>query len=199
VTAVWGIVLAGGAGTRFGSAKQFATLGDRRLVVLVLPAGSAWDGAPVTAVVDGGLTRAESVRAGLGAIGSDADVVVITDAAHPVAAPELFDRVVAAVRGGAPAAIPGVVPADVVKQVNDATVVATFPRHLCVVTQMPQAFRADVLRRAHAGNPDVTEDSAAVTELGLEVTVITGDHANVHVVDPVTLAFAQVVHERVQR
>ena len=63
------IVVAAGQGERFGAPKQFLTVGDERLVdravmvagaacdevVVVLPEGRAWDGAPVAAAVAGGL------------------------------------------------------------------------------------------------------------------------------------------------
>jgi len=76
------IVVAAGAGTRFGAPKQFLTLGSTRLVdravaraaeacdavILVLPAGQHWDGPPVTATVTGGATRAV-VRSRFGGIG----------------------------------------------------------------------------------------------------------------------------------
>jgi len=115
------IVVAAGSGTRFGSAKQFATLGGARLVdiavdaarahtddvVLVLPPDVEWDGAPVT-VVPGGDERSDSVRAGLAAISPDAEIVVVHDAARPLAPPRLFEAVIEAVRSGADGAIPGV-------------------------------------------------------------------------------------------
>src|SRR5262245_48464005 len=101
---VWAIVVAGGRGERFGEAKQFLPLGDGRLVdhavtaaatacaavVVVLPAGTAWDGPPVAGTVTGGATRAASVRAGLAAVPADAEIVVVHDAARPLAPPALF-------------------------------------------------------------------------------------------------------------
>src|SRR2546430_783270 len=122
---VWAIVVAGGSGSRFGDAvpKQFLDLAGRSLidwalttavatcdgVIVVVPAarlnattdelGAAYAGR-VTAVA-GGPTRSASVRAGLAAVPPDADVVVVHDAARPLAGAELFERVVAAVRAGA--------------------------------------------------------------------------------------------------
>ena len=207
MNATCAIVLAAGRGERFGRAKQFERLGGRRLVdhavaaaqdacddvVIVLPPGRTWDGAAVWATVEGGLSRAASVRAGLAAVAEHHDVVVVTDAAHPVAAPSLFERVIAAVRAGAPAAIAGVQPDDVIKQVADTIVVATLPKANSIVAQVPQAFRVDVLRLAHAEGGEAAEDSAMVEALGLDVTVVAGDPANVHVTDALSLAFAEVV------
>ena len=96
---VWGIVVAAGRGDRFGQPKQFCDLAGTRVVdlsvaamtaacdavVLVLPAGVSWDGEPVAAAVAGGETRSDSVRAGLRAVPAEADVVVVHDAARPLA------------------------------------------------------------------------------------------------------------------
>ena len=78
------------------------------VVVVVLPAGRAWDGDPVQAAVAGGATRADSVgrRARRGAR-PPPTIVVVHDAARPLATQALFDAVLAAVRDGADAAVPG--------------------------------------------------------------------------------------------
>jgi 2-C-methyl-D-erythritol 4-phosphate cytidylyltransferase len=109
---VWGIVVAAGSGTRFGAPKQFLTLNGTRLVdravatavtvcdavVVVLPHGEEWTGPRVAAAVTGGATRSESVRAGLASVATDADVIVVHDAARPLASSALFAAVVAAVQ-----------------------------------------------------------------------------------------------------
>ena len=109
---VWSIVVAAGTGDRFGAPKQFADLGGIRVVdhsvasarascdgvALVLPAGVEWDGEPVDVVVAGGATRSESVRAGLAALPEECDVVLVHDAARPLASRDLFARVAAAVQ-----------------------------------------------------------------------------------------------------
>ncbi len=75
---VWAIVLAAGAGARFGAAKQFEDLGGTRLVdrsvtsasaccdgcVIVLPDGVAWDGPTVDHAVTG--ARSAPIRFGPG-------------------------------------------------------------------------------------------------------------------------------------
>src|SRR6202041_164148 len=111
-------VVAAGLGRRFGGTKQFASLGGRPVyewavasvrtvaagVVLVVPDGSE-TAAELLAVADcvaaGGETRAASVRAGLRLVPDDAAVVVVHDAARPLASDALFKAVVDAVHGGA--------------------------------------------------------------------------------------------------
>jgi len=189
------IVVAAGGGRRYGAAKQFEPLGGTRVVdravaaagaacdavVLVLPAGTDWDGAPVHAVRPGGATRAASVRAGLAALPDGTDVVVVHDAARPLASPALFDAVVAAVRTGADAAVPAVPLADTVKRVADGHVTATVSRDDLVAVQTPQAFRVDALRAAHAGDGDATDDAALVEAAGGTVAVVDGEAANLKV------------------
>ena len=167
--AVWTIVVAGGSGTRFGSVKQFELLGAERVVdracdvarrssdgvVVVLPSAvdvDRWRDERGDAAVVGGATRSDSVRAGLAAVPTSADIVCVHDAARPLASAELFARVVAAVRAGADGAIPAVAVTDTIKVVdNDGVVIATPDRSTLVAVQTPQAFRAAVLRAAHAG------------------------------------------------
>ena len=164
---VWVVVVAAGSGRRFGARKQFALLGGRRLVhwaldaaravadgvVLVVPAGDAPDvtapsapGTGADVVVVGGDTRAASVRCGLAAVPSSAEVIVVHDGARPLASPALFRAVVAAVAGGADAAVPGLAVVDTLKRVDDGVITATVGRDGVVAVQTPQAFRAELLR-----------------------------------------------------
>ena len=186
---VWAIVLAGGSGSRFGSLKQFEPLGDRRVLdwsvaaaraacdgtVVVVPAGleGGEDGA-----VTGGPSRSGSVRAGLAAVPLDAEVVVVHDAARPLAGADLYARVVAAVRAGGDAAIPVLVVSDTIKRVAGTLVVETLDRSALVAVQTPQAFRADVLRQAHATGAEATDDAALVEAIGGKVVTVEGDRRN---------------------
>jgi 2-C-methyl-D-erythritol 4-phosphate cytidylyltransferase len=135
--------------------------------------------------VRGGDTRAGSVRAGLAAVPDGAAIVVVADAAHPLATPELYRRVVDAVREGADAAIPGLPLTEAVATVepggHTGTTVGAAGR---VLVQTPQAFRAELLRQAHATGADAVEDASLVAALGAKVRVVPGDPANLHVTTP---------------
>lgn len=191
---------------RFGTRKQYEPLGSQRVldwavrgargasdgVVLVVPPESAGEregGADV--VVGGGDTRSESVRAGLAAVPTDAEVIVVHDAARPLAPAWLFEAVIAAVRGGADGAVPGVPVADTVKRVRDGVVEATLDRSGLVTIQTPQAFNGEVLRRAHAGGGDASDDAALVEGVGGRVVVVPGDPLNAKVTSPDDLARAR--------
>ena len=199
---VWTIVVAGGAGTRFGGPKQYEVIGAQRVldwsvaaaraasegVVVVVPeADAAREGG-----VAGGASRSESVRAGLAHVPDDATVVLVHDAARPFADADLFQRVVQAVIDGADAAIPGIAVADTIKQIDgDGTVVHTPPRAELTAVQTPQGFRADVLRAAHASGSEATDDAALVEAAGGRVVVVVGDAANRKITDPDDLRWAR--------
>ncbi len=142
-------------------------------------------------VVVGGPTRAQSVRAGLAQC-DDADVVVVHDAARPMASAALFDAVVSAVTNGADAAVPGIAISDTVKRVTSdgvtSVVTETVPRSELVTVQTPQAFRREVLVRAHASGAEATDDAALVEAIGGRVVVVPGEPQNVKITEPSDLS-----------
>src|SRR5439155_10165926 len=206
---VWAVIVAAGWGERFGGPKQFSDLGGARLVdhavatashacdavVLVVPDASEWQGAEVAALATGGASRAESVRAGLAAVPLYAEVVVVHDAARPLATAGLFDAVIGAVRGGADGAVPGLAVADTLKRVDDVRVTATVDRVGLVAVQTPQAFGAGILRAAHATGADATDDAALVEAIGGNVVVVPGDPRNLKITGPADLMIAAALLE----
>jgi 2-C-methyl-D-erythritol 4-phosphate cytidylyltransferase len=52
-----------------------------------------------------------------------------------------------------------------------------------VAVQTPQAFRAEVLRRAHAAGGDATDDAGLVERAGGTVVVVPGEARNRKVTD----------------
>jgi len=221
---VWTIVVAAGQGTRFGGQKQFALVGGHSVVelalrpaavgvagvVVVLPDDLARRADPLVAlgigveatascelrVAAGRETRAGSVRAGLEMVPPDCEIVVVHDAARPLASERLFDEVVSAVVAGADGAIPGVPLSDTVKRVSEGTVRETLDRSGLVRVQTPQAFRAATLRRAHAESPEATDDAALVEALGGKIVVVAGDESNLKVTSPADLDLVEWWYER---
>jgi 2-C-methyl-D-erythritol 4-phosphate cytidylyltransferase len=201
------IVVAGGRGERFGAPKQFLTAGDARLVdravaaagaacdevIVVLPEGQGWDGPPVAAIVAGGDSRSASVRAGLAAVSEGAEIVVVHDAARPLASPELFELVIDTVRSGADAAVPALPVADTLKRVEGDRVVATVDRAGVVAVQTPQAFRAAALRASHEAGDDATDDAALIEASGGTVVVVAGDPRNLKVTNVADLAVVEAL------
>jgi 2-C-methyl-D-erythritol 4-phosphate cytidylyltransferase len=142
---VWAVVVAGGSGTRFGSKKQYALLAGRPVldwsldaaraacagVVLVLPVDDtaepdrSWD---ADVVVAGGVSRSDSVRAGLAAVPAAARVIAVHDAARPLAGPAIWGRAIEAVRHGADGAVPVVAVTDTIKSVGADGALVTLDR-----------------------------------------------------------------------
>ena len=198
----WALVLAAGAGTRFGTnpdglTKAMAPLLRRPMVAwsvgaaraacdgvtLVVTASIAereFDGVDV--VVAGGDSRSGSVRAGLETVPDDVDVVVCHDAARPGASADLFEGVIAAVRGGADAAVPALAVNDTLKRVPDwgdcgGVVAGTVDRSGLFGVQTPQAFRRAALVNAHNGEPEATDDAALIEAAGGTVMAVPGEAA----------------------
>jgi 2-C-methyl-D-erythritol 4-phosphate cytidylyltransferase len=177
------------------------------LVVVAAPPG---DGAAVETlllpavgdvaltVVDGGETRQQSVAAALQSLPDDVDVVLVHDAARAFTPPEVFARVVAAVRSGAEAVIPVLPVADTIKEVSAGTVDATLDRTALRAVQTPQGFRRDVLVRAHASSPAGATDDASLAEaLGVAVAVVDGSDEAFKVTRPLDLLLAEaLLHAR---
>lgn len=203
------IVVAAGAGTRFGAEKQFVALrgapvahhavaaarASCDMVVVVIPARHSWQGPDVDATAVGGETRADSVRAGLEHVPGSADIIVVHDAARPLAPATLFRDVIAAVEAGADGAVPAVPVFDTVKRVEGDRVVQTVDREGLVTTQTPQAFRASCLRDAHRSAADATDDAALVEAAGCDVRVVAGDPRNIKITTALDLELAASLFE----
>ena len=199
---VWTVVVAGGSSQRFGRPKQYELLGEARIldrsmavartasdgVVLVVPPADV----NAEGGVAGGSTRSASVRNGLTAVPADATIICVHDAARPFATADLFARVVQTVADGADCAIPGIAVVDTIKVVDDSgTVTATPDRTTLRAVQTPQAFRAGVLRAAHASGADGTDDAALVEAMGGVVVVVAGSDENRKITYPEDLAWAR--------
>jgi 2-C-methyl-D-erythritol 4-phosphate cytidylyltransferase len=205
---VWGVLLAAGSGSRFGGLKQYEDLGGKPVLdwsaetmartcqgfVLVIPPRSVQARTDVaTETVAGGATRSDSVRAGLAAVPPDADVVVVHDAARPLATAALFERVVAAIGAAADAAVPAVAVSDTIKRIEGDLVVETLDRRVLVAVQTPQAFRAAVLREAHASGRNATDDAALVERMGGKVVTVEGERRNLKLTTPDDLVVARAL------
>ena len=192
---VWCIVVAAGSGQRYGGAKQFDLVAGRRVVdrsvetaaavcdgvvVVLAPDAIGSSAASVPGadhVVSGGSTRAASVRAGLAVVPDDAAVVLVHDAARPLATVALFGRVVAAVQGGAVAAVPAIGVTDTIRDVDGGVV----DRDRLRAVQTPQGFRAATLRAAHASDGEATDDAALVERDGGTVALVEGETTNLKI------------------
>ncbi|MEO7123939.1 MAG: 2-C-methyl-D-erythritol 4-phosphate cytidylyltransferase [Lacisediminihabitans sp.] len=199
------ILVAAGSGARLGTGepKAFVRLGgvsilERALsavtgmvepaqVVLVVPAerldaarlivaATRW-GASEAVVVSGGDTRQRSVVAGMAALASSVETVLVHDAARALTPSALFDEVIAAVRATGAGVIPALAVSDTIKQTDAGGLVErTLDRSSLVAVQTPQGFPRGQLVDAYAEvAEDFTDDAAVFAAAGHPVTVIDGD------------------------
>jgi len=203
---VWVVVVAAGSGDRFGGPKQLAPLGDARVIDHAVAAASAvadgvvvvvaraladsiTESLPGDVCVVGGATRSASVRSGLAAVPDDADIVLVHDAARPLASMALFERVVAAVDDGADAVVPVVAVTDTIRRGRGGVV----DRDDLWSVQTPQGFRADALRSAHAGGGEATDDATLVEAEGGKVVLVDGEPTNFKITHAHDLRVAQAL------
>ena len=196
---VTALIVAAGSGERLGGGvpKQFRLLGGKpvlrwavepflrhsaiRDVCVVVGEGQqqlATDllsGLAVGEFVVGGAQRADSVRAGLRTVSSDA--VLVHDAARPFCPPEVIDRLIAPLEffeGAAP-----VLPVGDTLAQGSTTIDAPVDRSNLVRVQTPQAFRTDALRRgfdAWSGDAP-TDETTVLRAAGMTVASVAGDPA----------------------
>jgi 2-C-methyl-D-erythritol 4-phosphate cytidylyltransferase len=217
---VWAVLVAAGRGERFGGdrPKAFANLAGRPLLAeslerleacdwveaLVLVAPAEWEEpsillaeelgvGKVHAVVTGGATRADSVRAGVAEVPEEAAALVVHDAARPLLRDEVVERVVTAIGEAWDGAVPALPLADTVKLAEGEAVVATVHRSGLVAVQTPQAFLAGSLRRALAGGEDATDCAGLVEAAGGRVRLVEGDRRLVKVTTQADLDFVETL------
>jgi 2-C-methyl-D-erythritol 4-phosphate cytidylyltransferase len=221
---VWAVLAAAGRGERLGSdrPKAFARLGGRPLLAeslerlensgwvdaIVIAAPPEWEepsilvaeeiaATKVSSCVAGGESRSESVRLALEEVPADAAVLLVHDAARPLLPEAVIERVLAPLSEGWDGAVPAVPLADTVKRVEGARVVETLRRDDLVAVQTPQAFLADVLRRAVGGDVSAATDCASLVEAqGGRVKVVEGDLRLRKVTDADDLALVETWLER---
>jgi 2-C-methyl-D-erythritol 4-phosphate cytidylyltransferase len=147
-------------------------------------------------LVEGGDSRQQSVENALAALGPDTELVAVHDAVRPFIEHHTLDRVFAeAAEHGA--AIVGIVPVDTVKQVHRNKVRTTIPRERLILTQTPQVFRFDLLRRAFEKAREDgfigTDESSLVERLDqIEVSVVLGSDRNIKITKPSDMDLARL-------
>ncbi|RVW06631.1 2-C-methyl-D-erythritol 4-phosphate cytidylyltransferase [Rhodococcus spongiicola] len=145
-------------------------------------------------IVVGGKERTDSVRAGLAAA-TDAELVLVHDAARALTPPSLIARVVAELHAGRTAVIPVVPVIDTIKTVDVlGAVTGTPPRSELRAVQTPQGFDANLLRRAYRDiDGDATDDAGLVERLGERVRTIVGEPEAFKITTPWDLALARTL------
>lgn len=212
------IVVAAGAGKRFGEPKQFAYLRGKPVlewtlerfeahpevdaIALVLPDENDLKHyrmryPKIVDIVRGGARRQDSVWQGFRLLDAAApEVVLVHDGARPLVGAELIGRVIAAALADG-AAVPVIGIEDTVKDVRDGRVAGTVDRSFLARAQTPQGFRFEVLKKAlEAARRDRihgTDEAALAERLGIPVTAVPGDPRNIKITTPVDITIAEAL------
>ena len=194
------IILASGEGKRMGFRKQFFEVCGKPLflhslekvidlfdeVIITLPQ-DAIDRVKVPLGVKkvvGGQERQHSVYNAL--LEATGDIVVIHDAARPLASKDLFLKVSElGDYGGKIVAVPA---RDTLKEVVEGRVLRTLDRSVVWHAQTPQAFYRKVLLechlRAQAEGFIGTDDASLLERYGYSVGIVEGSYWNVKITYP---------------
>ncbi len=133
--------------------------------------------------IHGGATRQQTVKLGLEALAeTDAQIVLIHDAARPFVSSPVIDRVIDALarHKGAIAALPVT---DTLKRVQSDIISGTCARDGLWRAQTPQAFYLSDILAAHKNAAKKSEnqftDDAAIAEWsGMSIAIVAGEEAN---------------------
>jgi len=147
-------------------------------------------------LVEGGDSRQQSVENALVTLSADTDLVAIHDAVRPFIDLGIIEKVIeqAAETG---AAIVGIVPVDTVKQVHLNKIRQTLTRERLILTQTPQVFRFELLKKAfEKAREDQftgTDESSLVERLEqIEVSVVPGSDRNIKITRPTDMELAHL-------
>ncbi len=151
----------------------------------------------VRAIVPGGAMRQESVVRGLDVVDRHASIVVVHDAARPLVTADLVQRVVE-VAGTSGAAVAALRVVDTLKRRDEGDgMVTTVNREHLWIAQTPQAFRADLFRRAVAQATAErflgTDDASLVERLGISVSLVEGEPFNFKITRPQDVLLAEAL------
>ncbi len=154
----------------------------------------------LTAIVEGGETRQQSVENGINAAALDISYFAIHDGARPLVNPEDISECIDAARINGGAAL-GVYVKNTIKRVNvEKRILETPNREFLMAVQTPQIFEAEIyknaLKKAKEDDISVTDDCGLVENAGYPVFIVEGSYENIKVTTPEDIAVAQSILER---
>jgi 2-C-methyl-D-erythritol 4-phosphate cytidylyltransferase len=151
-----------------------------------------FDDAKPLLIAEGGLSRTDSVRAGLREVPDGAAIIAVHDGARPLFSRHVFERCLAALHQ-ADGAVPGIEVSDTLKRTDaDGNVQTTIDRRDLWAVQTPQVFRAAALRDVYArpGLNGATDDAMLLERSGYRVGLVPSTPANVKITTPADLPLA---------
>lgn len=151
-------------------------------------------------LIPGGQERQDSVYAGLAALSSATDYVLVHDGARPLITGELIENVLlkAEKDGAAVLAVPV---KDTIKVADSSGVVKYTPeRDSLWAIQTPQVFQRELICQAYKESILTgyygTDDASLVEALGHPVSLVLGSYENIKITTPEDLLLAEEILRR---
>lgn len=216
---VYVVLVAGGSGTRMGGdvPKQFLRIGGKSVlqrtierftdavsgikVVVVLPSRHfrTWKDICLEdsfdspqQLVEGGITRFQSVRNALSKI-PDGAVVMIHDGVRPFVSGELIRRMLSMMEGDCRALIPVLPVTDTLRSTDPG---APAPdRSRTVSVQTPQVFLSEDIKKAYAKPYETifTDDASVAERSGVGICTTAGEKFNIKITTPDDLVLGEAI------
>ena len=218
------IIVAAGGSTRMGTAgsKQFIPLLERPVIEYTLRAfqkcglikeivvvSREQDAqrireiadnngfSKVKAVVNGGDSRAHSVKNGIAAASTEAEYYAIHDGARPLITVEEIEHVCEAAFETGAASL-GTSVTDTIKIVDGDDMIETTPlRSQLRAVQTPQVFESELysfaLDNAEDSLEGFTDDCSLIENMGGEVMVVEGSKENIKLTTPIDIIIAESI------
>jgi 2-C-methyl-D-erythritol 4-phosphate cytidylyltransferase len=142
-------------------------------------------------IIEGGQTRQESVYNGLNHC--ECDYVLIHDGARPLITVDLVELCINSVKDrNAVSVMTKTV--DTIKEVVNDKIIRTIDRSKLYNTQTPQAFKYDIIMRAHKKfrGQSYTDDAGMVEALGEDVYIVNGSYKNIKITTQNDIDIAKV-------
>jgi len=151
----------------------------------------------VPRLVAGGMKRQESVYNGLKAVNNKSRIIVIHDGVRPFIHPEQIETCIAGAKEFG-ACIQGIPVYDTLKETDDLSwITNTLPRKGVWLAQTPQAFSAQIIKKAHenalCNGFTGTDDASLVELLGEKVKILNGSRFNIKITDQEDLKLAEAI------
>jgi len=212
------VIVAGGAGKRFGSKepKQFLLLNKKKMfvwsilafkkvkeckqIILVVPEYKLFEMQKYKKlynvdIVCGGKERYNSVKNGLNIVKDNIDIVAVHDAARPLITAKIIKEVLnATVKYGG--AIAACVAKDTIKFSNNGkNITNSIDRNNIWQAQTPQMFKTKILKKVYSGKipKNVTDDAQLVEKAGKKVMLVDGGYENFKVTQPIDFKLAEAI------
>ncbi len=215
----YAIIVAGGTGTRMGTAlpKQFLLLKEKPVlyytlktflasfddlkIILVLPADYTNMGQELIDtyfdkkrinIIAGGDTRFQSVKNGLALVEQEA-IIFIHDGVRCLLSKALIHRCYnKAVEAGS--AIPAIIAKDSIRLLTEEGN-KTYDRNKVMLIQTPQTFHSNILLPAFQVEYDdkFTDEATVVEAFGMKVSLVQGEENNIKITMPVDLLIAESI------